>query len=137
MNNKARIATLAAIALIASVPAAAAASSGDDQYCDPFGGCGGSTTTSTSPSTKPSHPGSHSGGSAQSQVDASAQQQAMAQVALAVRTLNQKKLESAVHSGNVDPAVAQKYRELLRSKQAGAVLDAAGLSSLRATLPPA
>ena len=136
MNNKARIATVAAIALIASVPAAAAASSGDDQYCDPFGGCGGTTTTtpSTKPSTKPSHSGAGSGGSEQAQVSAAVQQQAMAQVVQAVKTLDQRKLERAVHSGNVDPGVAAKYRAMLRSKQAGAVLDAAGLSSLRATL---
>jgi len=137
MNTKARIATLAAIALIASVPAAAtAASSGDDQYCDPFGGCEGtSTTTTTKPSpNKPSKPGSGSGGSGQSQADAAAQQQAMAKVVSAVRELNQRKLEATVRSGNVDPEVVARYRAMLRSRQAGKVLDAAGLSSLRSTL---
>ena len=103
-NRKTGLALLAVVAL-AVTPSVALAGSGDDQYCDPFGGCPGS--------------GNNSGKSFN---------RGIGTLDSAGRTLTPQQLlarlkrEAALHPGD-------------RFGAAGRVLDAAGLSRLKAELP--
>lgn len=90
---------------LAATPTAAIAGSGDDQYCDPFGGCPGSGNNSS----KSFDRGIGTLGPAGSTLTPQ-------------QLLERIKREAALHPGD-------------RLGAAGRILDAAGLSRLKAELP--
>jgi len=128
-----QVALLVALAAI-SGPAAALASSGDDQYCDPFSGCGISTSTATTPKPKPGGSGGggqQAGGSSQGSCGPSTPVSSGAGGSVA---------GSGAPTGArpVGPAAEKAKRlaerDALTAMYAAAVLDAAGLSPVRMTI---
>lgn len=125
-----RFTALIVTAAVASVPAGALASSGEDQYCDPFDGCGATTKTHGH------RGGGHSGGGGRTSRDREALK-AVLRGEASTRSFGAIKLallarEAARPGGS--PLADVAYRRVMRLKAAMAVLDAAGLSSLGPTV---
>ena len=127
-----------AIAAIAG-PTAALASSGDDQYCDPFNGCGGPTTTTTT--SKPGGgSGKQSGGGSQG-TSSQGGGQGSSGPSTPVSSGTGASGTVGVAPTPLSPAqkAAEKAKRLaerkaMTAKYAVAVLDAAGLSPVRMTI---
>ena len=130
---------VAVVCALALAPAAAIAASGDDQYCDPFGGCGGPTT----PTTQPTKPHGHSGGGQSHGVQQGGRQgsqggsSAAAGLVIAIQQQSPAQIEQKIRENSSNPFAAAVYEQALqalKSKRANDVLDAAGLSALKALL---
>lgn len=125
-----RLTPWAVTAAIALLPAAAFAASGEDQYCDPFEGCGGSGQTGKPKPGKGKPEGSRSGGASGTGGGVLAQ----ARTVEDYRRLQLDRLASEASRSDADPAAVEAYRNALKLRNARAVLEAAGLSSLGLTL---
>ena len=122
MRTRRLTAIVTAVAL-AAVPAGALAQSGEDQYCDPFEGC----STGGGDGAKPQP---------QRTVGAKPIPRKLYEADLVERVQASEldRLQRAAARGGADRAQIEAYRDQLRLQQARAVLDAAGLSSLRLTV---
>lgn len=119
-----RIALCGALLALASVPAAALAEAGSDQYCDPFGGCGG---------------GGSSGGKGRQSIPhapAISQRQA-AQIEQVLNSLSAGQRQKVLSSAHGDVTVIRDYARNLRLADAMQVLNAAGLSAVGRAIDPA
>ncbi len=109
----------------ALIPAAAVAEPGSNQYCDPFGGCGGS-------SGGQSGGGQSGGGKGGGQPQVDPQQSAQIIRVLQSISLNEKQRAAAL--AGADAATVARYKDALQARQAQKVLEAAGLSALSITV---
>jgi hypothetical protein len=136
MSSKPLTKQVALLVVLAAVsgPAGALAASGDDQYCDPFSGCGVSTSTATTPKPKPGGgggAGQQAGGSSEGSNGPSTPVSSGAGGSVA---------GSGAPTGArpVGPAAEKAKRlaerDALTEMYAVAVLDAAGLSPVRMTI---
>ena len=121
------IAVLAALAF-ALVPAAALAEPGSNQYCDPFGGCGG---TSGGHSGGGHGGGGHGGGG---RIQAKVDPQQTAQIISVLQSLSLNEKQRAAAVAGADAATVARYKDALQARQAQKVLEAAGLSALSITV---
>jgi len=121
------VAVLAALAF-ALVPAAALAEPGSNQYCDPFGGCGG---TSGGHSGGGHGGGGHGGGG---RIQAKVDPQQTAQIISVLQSLSLNEKQRAAAVAGADAATVARYKDALQARQAQKVLEAAGLSALSITV---
>lgn len=131
-----RISIPAIAVALALVPTAALAASGSDQYCDPFdptGGCATPVDPGDGGGGKPGGGNGGNGGSSRPQPPAPPQ--VIVRIEKAARTGDTALIEKAVSTGLVDRKTVERLRRELRLRQARTVMEAAGLSSLTATLP--
>jgi len=126
---------IAVTSALALAPAASLAASGDDQYCDPFGGCGGTTTTPTKPPKPPAPSGGGQSGAQQgSGQGGQAGGSAGAAPVIVTQRQSPAQLEQRIRDNSANPVAVAIYEKALKdikSKRAADVLDAAGLSSLK------
>jgi hypothetical protein len=108
----------------ALVPAAAVAEPGSNQYCDPFGGCGGTSGGQSG--------GGHSGNGGGAKEQPNPQQIARIIQVLQSNSLTQK--QRAADLAGADAATIARYKDALQARQAAKVLEAAGLSALSITV---
>ncbi|CAB4882313.1 MAG: hypothetical protein F2799_07810 [Actinobacteria bacterium] len=122
-NLKKISAVLAVVALTAS-PAMALADPGGDQYCDPFGGCG-------------VDPGAGGGGTkGHGKKHPTAPNQAVLNaIAGAMQAQSLSAAERAAMASGADAAAVAAWHKASKLARAGVVLDAAGLSAVRSSLP--
>jgi len=123
-TNLKKISALLCVVALTASPAMAVADPGGDQYCDPFGGCG----------VDPGPGGGGTKGHGKKHPTAP-DQKILDAVTAAMQAQSLSAAQRAAMAAGADAAAVAAWRKASKLARAGVVLDAAGLSAVRSSLP--